>query len=128
VRPLPVPEPFADPGVAGWVLCRAGGFRVAFAAHQVLSVEAWHVGGPPAPHARAAFRLGAADGRMLISETGEVVVVDALEVFPDALPLLPVPPMLTRRAGGSLRGFVSVNKDLYPVLRLSEFSRFLAGL
>lgn len=119
--------------VAGLVLCKAGVHRVAFAARQVASIEALGDREQPAPQARWAFAAEPAasppvESRVVQSEQGEGVVVDALEVHQEALPLLPPPGLIEGGVGGALRGFVAVGEQLYPVLRLPEFSRFLRGL
>lgn len=111
--------------VRGLVLCRAGGHPIAFPAEQVVQIDAWVEGVGGAKHARAAYALPPAEGRLLRGEEGDGVVVDALEIVQDALPLLPAPDLL-RRAGGWLRGFSAVRGELWPVLQLVEFSRFLA--
>ncbi len=53
--------------------------------------------------------------------------VDSVEILQDALPLLPAPAMLRAELGGALKGFVSAHGALYPVLMLTEFSRFVAA-
>ena len=111
----------------GVVLCRAGGHRLAFFARQVVAIELWAKGGRTASHARQAFALPPEDGRVLLAETGPGVVVDAIEVASEPPALLPAPLMLLGGAGGALRGFLSMGNELWPVLRLPEFSRFLAS-
>jgi hypothetical protein len=49
--------------VAGLLLCRAAGHRLAFPATQVVTVEAWSQS-EPFPHARTAFELPADRGRV----------------------------------------------------------------
>ena len=113
--------------IAGVLLCRAGGRRLAFPAYDVAAVESW-VEGEPLPHARHPFTDHAPKGRVLISITGDGVVVDAIEVFQEAVPLLSPPPMLSRGVGGSLKGFADIRQQLWPILRLAEFSQFLSTL
>jgi len=113
--------------ITGVLLCRAGGRRLAFPALQVAAVEAWQEG-EALPHARHPFPEHAARGRVLISLTGDGVVVDAIEVFQEAVPLLPAPPLLLRGVGGSLQGFATILQELWPVLRLAEFSQYLSML
>lgn len=118
----------ADAGVdaqGGVVLCRAGSHRLAFFARQVVAIELWAKGGRAVSHAREAFALPPASGRLLLAEGGFGVVVDAIEVAPDPPPLMPAPLMLLGEAGGALRGFLSMGNELWPVLRLPEFSRYL---
>ena len=113
--------------ITGVVLCRAGGRRLAFPASQVAAVEAWQEG-EPLPHARHPFAQHAPRGRVLISLTGDGVVVDAIEVFQEAVPLLRAPRLLPRVAGGSLHGFATIRQELWPVMRLAEYSQYLASL
>ncbi|MBI3183383.1 MAG: protein CrdC [Myxococcales bacterium] len=124
--------------VSGLVLCRAGGHRLAFPAQQVAAIRPWSGGeadGADAStsvarcgHARLAFGLESGGSKVVLADSGHGVVVDALEVYQDALPLLPPPGLVLGGAGGALRGFVSVKEELFPVLRLAEFSRYLAAL
>jgi hypothetical protein len=92
----------------------------------VAAVEAWHEG-EPLPHARHPFPEHAPRGRVLISLTGDGVVVDAIEVFQEAVALLAAPPLLPRVAGGSLHGFATIRQELWPVLKLAEYSQYLAS-
>ena len=113
--------------LTGTLLCRAGEDRVAFAAHEVDTIESPTTFGgragwacrtcPEAPHA---------SGRILVAGTGEAVGVDALEIDAEPLVLLPTPGLLSRVAGGSLRGFIQVRGALWPVMSLVHFGRFLA--
>ena len=119
-----------DPGVdeqGGVVLCRAGGHRLAFFARQVVAIELWAKGGREVSHARNAYALPPENGRLLLAEDGLGVVVDAIEVAPEPPALMPAPLMLLGGAGGALSGFLSMGNELWPVLRLPEFSRFLSG-
>jgi len=118
--------PIEEKVQGGLVLCRTAEHRLAFGAAQVGSIEL--TSSRRAPNARAAWKLPDAPGKVLISETGDGVTVDALEVFSDAVALMPPPGVMVGGAGGSLRGFVTINDELWPVLRLAEFSRFLKGL
>jgi hypothetical protein len=112
--------------LVGILLCRAGAHRLAFAAGDVVAVESW-TEGDAFPHARQAFSLPGGQGRVLISATGDAVGVDAIEVFQEAVRLMAPPVLLVARFGGSLEGFISVNQSLWPVMRLSEFCRFLSS-
>lgn len=109
--------------VEGVVLCAVGDAGVAVLAREVSAVEAadgvtpWLgrdfvlAGGPPA------------EARLL--RAGEVaVVVDALEVHAESVPLLAVPPALGG-AGRALVGFVEVAGRLWPVVSLSALARRL---
>ena len=116
----------ADGRLTGILLCRAGEHRLGFAAIQVVAVEPW-TEGEPVPHARQGFALAAARGRVLVSESGDSLGVDAIEVFREATDLMPPPRILVGGMGGSLRGFVRVKEKLWPILGLAEFSRFLSA-
>ncbi len=118
----------ADSKLGGVVLCRAGGHRLAFPASQVAVIEVWSEGGRPIPNAREAYALPTQPGRLLLSDTGDGVVVDTLEVATESADLLPSPRVLVGGAGGSLRGFLSARDQLWPVLQLADFSLYLAGL
>lgn len=113
--------------VSGLVLCRAGEHRLAFLAHQVAEIE---IADPTSRlrSARAAFGLSPQHGRALVAETGDGVVVDSVEVLQETLPLLAAPGIVAGEAGGALKGFVVLRDQLYPVLKLAEFSRYLATL
>ncbi len=113
--------------ISGVLLCRAGGRRIAFPASQVAAVEAWREG-EPLPHARHPFPQHGPRGRVLISLTGDGVVVDAIEVFQEPVALMDAPPLLPRVAGGSLQGFATIRQELWPVLRLVEYSQYLASM
>ena len=113
--------------IAGMLLCQAGADRVAFAAHEVATIESPSTFGGRAGSAREGF--GEASGgaeRILVAATGEAVGVDALEIDAESLTLLPTPALLRRIAGGSLRGFVQARGALWPMVSLVEFGRFLA--
>lgn len=119
--------PGAPEQITGVLLCRAGGRRLAFAAAEVAAVEPWQ-DGEPLPHARHPFADHASRGRVLISLTGDGVVVDAIEVFQEPVTVLAAPPMLQTQAGGSLQGFATIRQELWPLLRLAEFSLYLSNL
>lgn len=114
--------------ITGVVLCRVGGARLAFAARDVTALDRW-IGGGKVPHAGAAFGEPPhyAEARVLLAPQGEGVVVEALEIHDEPLPLLAPPGVLANGCGGSLTGFVVARSTLWPVLRLVEFSRFLSG-
>jgi hypothetical protein len=112
--------------IAGLVLCQAGTCRVAFAAQEVVAIEAargFAGGGSPA---RQAFGEPGGAERVLLAAGGEVVGVDALEIDAEPLAVLPAPALLRRVAGGSLRGFVLARGALWPLISLAEFGRFLS--
>lgn len=112
--------------VTGMLLCRAGADRVAFAAHEVATIESPSTFGGRAGCASQGFGGAVGSERILVAATGEAVGVDALEIDPEPLTLLPVPGLLGRVAGGSLRGFVQVRGALWPLMSLVDFGRFLA--
>ena len=112
--------------VTGMLLCRAGANRVAFAAHEVATIESPSTFGGTAGSARAGFGMPSGAERILVAATGEAVGVDALEIDSEPLTLLPAPALLCRVAGGSLRGFVQVRGALWPMMSLVDFGRFLA--
>jgi hypothetical protein len=109
--------------VSGLLLCRAGPHRLAFPASQVAGIEA--TSSLACPQARHAYALPSAPGRVLMTEEGAALAVDAVEVSPEPLPVMPAPAMVKRHAGGSVFGFVTVQDALWPVLKLREFSHFL---
>ena len=111
--------------VAGLLLCRAADGRLAFRATDVVMVEAWSVGAL-APHARDAFGFTPQVGRSLVAAGGEAVGVDEVSVFAEPVKVLDPPTLLRTALGGSLLGFVFAQDLLWPLLRLSELSRFLA--
>jgi hypothetical protein len=108
------------------LLCRAGANRVAFAAHEVATIESPSTFGGRAGCANQAFDGGAGSERILVAATGEAVGVNALEIDSEPLTVLPAPALLGRVAGGSLRGFVQVRGALWPMMSLVDFGRFLA--
>lgn len=112
------------------LLCRAGDHRVAFCAHEVATIESPSTFGGLAGSACRAFGevIGAERlaERVLVAASGEAVGVDALEIDSEPLTLLPAPALLSRVAGGSLRGFVQVRGGLWPLMSLVDFGRFLA--
>ncbi len=112
--------------IAGMLLCQAGAERVAFAAHEVATIESPSTFGGTAGSARAGFGESSGAERILVAATGEAVGVDALEIDAESLTLLPAPALLRHIAGGSLRGFVQARGALWPLMSLVEFGRFLA--
>jgi hypothetical protein len=114
--------------IAGMLLCQAGAERVAFAAHEVATIESPTTFGGRAGSARWAFGEAARAERILVAATGEAVGVDALEIDAEPLAVLPPPLLLGQLAGGSLRGFVQARGALWPLMSLVDFGRFLALL
>lgn len=113
-----------DESVTGLLLCQAASNRFAFLAQHVSSIETWRPGGG-APHAANAFDVQGHLGKIVRHASGAGVGVDAVEVHGEDVPLLPAPRVILAGVGGSLYGFVTLEDKLYPVLRLSEFARFL---
>lgn len=118
--------PTGSRSITGMLLCRAGEHRVAFSAHEVATIESPSTFGGLAGSACRAFGAVTGSERILVAASGEAVGVDALEIDSEPLPLLPAPTLLTRLAGGSLRGFVQVRGALWPLMSLVDFGRFLA--
>lgn len=112
--------------VAGLLLCRAADGYLAFRARDVVAVEAWSASART-PHARVAFGYSPQQGRCLVSAEGAAVGVDEVSVFAEPVTVLATPGLLDRSTGHSIAGFVFARDRLWPLLRLSEFSRFLAG-
>lgn len=112
--------------VAGLLLCRAADGYLAFRARDVVQVEAWSASAR-APHARLAFGYSPKQGRALVSAVGDAVGVDEVSVFAEPAAVLVTPAMLERALGQSIAGFVYARDRLWPLLRLAEFSRFLAA-
>jgi len=112
--------------ITGMLLCRAGHQRVAFSAHEVATIESPSTFGGLAGSACRAFGVVTGAERILVAASGEAVGVDALEIDSEPLTLLPAPALLSRVAGGSLRGFVQVRGGLWPLMSLVDFGRFLA--
>ena len=111
--------------VAGLLLCRAADGHLAFRARDVVQVEAWSASAR-SPHARLAFGYSPQQGRALVSADGDAVGVDEVAVFAEPSSVLATPALLERALGKSIAGFVFARDRLWPLLRLSEFSRFLA--
>lgn len=112
--------------VAGLLLCRAADGCLAFRARDVVAVEAWSASSRT-PHARVAFGYSPQQGRALVSPEGAVVGVDEVSVFAEPVTVLGTPAMLESSMGQSIAGFVYARDRLWPLLRLSEFSRFLSA-
>lgn len=109
--------------VEGVVLCTAAGHRFAVLAREVTTVE------PPddaAPWAGRGFEPGAPrpEGGRLLRHDGLGLLVDGLEVHGEALPVLPVPPLLS---SAGLRGFVEAAGHLWPVVSLRALVERLGG-
>jgi hypothetical protein len=112
--------------VEGVVLCRVGGDRLAVLAGDVVGVE---LADAKCPYAGRLFDGAAsspADARLLRHELSGLVV-DALEVHPERIPMLSVPPVLKFMVGGALMGFVLAGGALWPVVSLPALSRHLSA-
>jgi hypothetical protein len=108
------------------LLCHAGPHRLAFRAHEVASITS--PGERAVVSARRAFHAADGASRVLVSAAGGAVGVDALEIEAESHPVLPAPPAAVRASGGSLQGFVLVQGQLWPLVGLVDFERFLRGL
>ena len=107
--------------IEGLVLCRVGEDRLAVRAREISSFDVPHEG---APYAGEGFSPGArapADAKLL-RHHDTALVVDAVEVHSERLPLLAVPAVLSRAWGGALAGFVEAGGLLWPVLSLERFA------
>ncbi len=107
--------------IEGLVLCRVGDDRLAIRAQEISAFE---LPQPGAPYAGEGFSAGArppADAKLL-RHHDTALVVDAVEVHAERLPLLAVPAVLARAWGGALFGFVETGGLLWPVLSLERFS------
>jgi hypothetical protein len=65
---------------------------------------------------------------VLISAEGDAVAVDAIEVLQESVAVMPLPALLARPLGSFVAGFVTARQELWPVLRVAEFSKYLASL
>ena len=115
---------FPTQTVTGLLLCRAANNRFAFLAAHVASIEAFRPG--VVPHASRVFEVEGTGGKIIRHASGLGIGVDTLEVHGEEAPLLPAPRLILAGVGGSLYGFVALNGGLYPVLRLSEFVRYIS--
>lgn len=111
--------------ITGTLLCRAGADRLAFVAHEVGRIESPETFEGPVGQARRAFGGAAGCERILVAPSGEAVGVDALEIDSEPLALLPPPALLGQVAGRSLRGFIQVRGELWPLVALAGFGRYL---
>lgn len=112
--------------VRGMLLCHAGSHRLAFPAHEVVSITS--PGDEDAACASLAFRAPPGASRVLVAASGGGVGVDALEIDAETHWLMPVPPVVASASGGSLRGFILARGELWPLLGLADFERYLRGL
>lgn len=112
--------------VQGMLLCHAGPHRLAFHAHEVVSITSPQ--GRSACSARRAFEGAPGASRVLVSASGGAVGVDTLEIDAEPRPVLPPPPVAVHASGGSLQGFVLARGQLWPLVGLVDFETFLRGL
>ena len=113
--------------VDGLVLCTAGDHRLAFSAHEISGIDIWAEATVGMPYARTAWQLPPAPGRLLVQEDS-AVVVDTLEISSESVSVLEVPPVLQNAAGGALLSFFVFKGQLWPLLGLTRFARFLEAL
>ncbi|WP_044890647.1 hypothetical protein [Myxococcus hansupus] len=111
--------------VRGMLLCHAGPHRLAFHAHEVASITS--PVGREVASARRAFQASDGAARALVAASGGAVGVDTLEIDAEPHPVLPAPLVAVRASGGSLQGFVLARGELWPLMGLSDFERFLRG-
>ncbi|AKQ64814.1 hypothetical protein A176_001726 [Myxococcus hansupus] len=107
------------------LLCHAGPHRLAFHAHEVASITS--PVGREVASARRAFQASDGAARALVAASGGAVGVDTLEIDAEPHPVLPAPLVAVRASGGSLQGFVLARGELWPLMGLSDFERFLRG-
>lgn len=110
--------------IDGLVLCQVGEHRLAFRAREVAGIDLWATLEGGVSYARKAWQLPAAPGRLLTQKDARVVV-DALEICAEPSAALPVPPLLRAAAGGALFAFVLAKGQLWPLLKLPAFARYL---
>ncbi len=111
--------------VRGMLLCHAGPHRLAFHAHEVASITS--PVGREVASARRAFQASDGASRALVVASGGAVGVDTLEIDAEPHRVLPAPPVAVRASGGSLQGFVLARGELWPLMGLPDFERFLRG-
>lgn len=109
----------------GVLLCQVAEHWLAFPARSVSRIETWSESDVLAQHARWAFDLPSAPGKVL-EEGAARLVVDTLEIHSEVSSFFPVPPVLVGAAGGALSGFVSVQSRLWPLVELSRLCRYLS--
>ena len=109
--------------VRGMLLCHAGAHRLAFRAHEVASITS--PAGRAVACARRAFHAPDGASRALVTASGGAVGVDTLEIDAEPHLVLAAPPVAVRASGGSLQGFVVARGELWPLLGLADFERFL---
>ncbi len=114
--------------VSGTLLCHAGAHRLAFDAQDVAQIDAAGALEGRFQSARLAFGEPAGAARVLVAASGEAVGVDTLEIDSGPFPVLPTPEVIGRVAGGCLEGFLFAQGEYWPLVRLVDFERFLAGL
>ena len=114
--------------VAGSLLCHAGPHRVAFAAEEVVAIEAASDWVGRFHSARRAFGEEVGAARVLLAPSGEAVGVDTLEIEAESSYIMPSPELLLGVAGGSLLGFIFARGEFWPLVRLVEFERYLGNL
>ncbi len=115
----------APDSIEGLLLCQVAEHWLAFPAKSVTRIDVWSEGDVLAAHARWAFDLPRAPGRLLAEGTARRVV-DALEIHSEPSGLFPVPGVLIGAAGGALRGFVAAQHRLWPLVEVAPLVRYLA--
>jgi hypothetical protein len=115
----------APESIEGLLLCQVADNWLAFPARGVTRIDAWSENDVLAQHARWAFDLPRAPGKVL-EEGSARLVVDALEIHSELAGLFPLPQVLVGAAGGALKGFVSAQARLWPLVEVARLCRYLA--
>jgi len=111
--------------IEGVLLCQVEKHWLAFPARGVTRIDTWADTDVLAQHARTAFDLPPAPGKVL--EDGAArLVVDTLEIHSEVAQLFPVPGVLVGAAGGALNGFVFARQRLWPLVEVARLCRYLS--
>lgn len=117
--------PTAPESIEGLLLCQVADNWLAFPARGVTHIDAWTESDVLAQHARWAFDLPRAPGKVL-HEGSARLVVDTLEIHSEVAGLYPLPQVLVGAAGGALKGFVAARARLWPLVEVARLCRFLS--
>ena len=111
--------------IEGVLLCQVAEHWLAFPARGVTRIDTWADTDVLAQHARWAFDLPRAPGKVL-EEGAARLVVDTLEIHSEVAPFYPVPGVLVGAAGGALNGFVHARQRLWPLVEVARLCRYLS--